>query len=76
MENRLTPAAVRLCPVVGETLERLRGLGLPCLMSGSGAACFALGAVPAACIPTGGSAWTTAFVPRAAALAPPLLSAR
>jgi 4-diphosphocytidyl-2-C-methyl-D-erythritol kinase len=70
MENRLTAAAVRLCPVVGETLERLHALGLPCLMSGSGAACFALAAVPAAATPVGGSAWETAFVPRADALAP------
>lgn len=70
MENRLTAAAVRLCPVVGEMLERLRGAGLPCLMSGSGAACFALGPVSAAAMPVEGSAWATAFVSRAVALAP------
>lgn len=75
LENRLTQAAIRLCPVVGETLARLRKVGLPCLMSGSGAACFALGVVPATCTPVGGSAWETRFIARAEALAPATITA-
>ncbi len=43
LHNRLTAAAVRLCPAVGELLAWLNTQGVPHLMSGSGAACFALG---------------------------------
>jgi 4-diphosphocytidyl-2-C-methyl-D-erythritol kinase len=41
--NRLTAPAARLCPEVVALLEWLAGQGVPHLMSGSGAACFALG---------------------------------
>jgi 4-diphosphocytidyl-2-C-methyl-D-erythritol kinase len=69
MHNRLTDAAVRLCPAVGKVLAALRQLGAPCLMSGSGAACFVLGQAP---VLTGVTAWETAFVSRVDALAPAL----
>jgi len=68
--NRLTDAAVRLCPSVGAVLVALRQQGVPCLMSGSGAACFALGQTQAM---PGVTAWTTGFVSRAEALAPALM---
>ncbi len=42
LHNRLTAAASRLCPPLVALLTWLRELGVPHLMSGSGAACFAL----------------------------------
>ncbi len=43
MCNDLTPAAVRLAPVVGDILDELRAAGArPALMAGSGATCFGL----------------------------------
>ena len=70
LHNRLTAAAVRLCPAVGALLAHLRRQGVPCLMSGSGAACFAL----APCEPPPGvTAWRTSFVPRAEAVSPPVM---
>lgn len=71
MHNRLTDAALRLCPPVGRVLTGLRQSGAPCLMSGSGAACFALGHAPRLADVT---AWTTTFVSRADALAPALVT--
>lgn len=68
LHNRLTGAAERLCPDVAALLRHLRRQGVPCLMSGSGAACFALGPCEP---PPGVSAWRTSFVGRAEALAPP-----
>lgn len=69
LHNRLTGAAVRLCPAVGGVLEHLRRQSVPCLMSGSGAACFALGL----CVPPSGvSLWQTSFIGRAEALASPM----
>jgi 4-diphosphocytidyl-2-C-methyl-D-erythritol kinase len=62
LANRLTAAAVRLCPPVGAVLAWLAGQGVPYLMSGSGAACFALGTVAP---PPGVTAFVTAFRPRA-----------
>jgi 4-diphosphocytidyl-2-C-methyl-D-erythritol kinase len=59
--NRLTDPAVRLCPAVGELLAYLHRLGVPHLMSGSGAACFALGYIDP---PAGVKAWHTTFVTR------------
>lgn len=61
LSNRLTDPAVRLCPAVGELLRHLRQLGLPSLMSGSGAACFVLGHIDA---PAGVTAWQTTFITR------------
>lgn len=60
LHNRLTAPAVRLCPAVGELLEWLRNQGIPHLMSGSGAACFALAHVDP---PPGVRAWRTHFRP-------------
>lgn len=60
LHNRLTAAAVRLCPAVGGLLEWLRNQGIPHLMSGSGAACFALAHVDP---PPGVRAWRTHFRP-------------
>jgi 4-diphosphocytidyl-2C-methyl-D-erythritol kinase len=56
MGNRLTAAATRLCPPVGALLEWLRGQGVVHLMSGSGAACFALAHLDP---PAGVRAWRT-----------------
>ena len=43
MCNDLTPAAIRLAPVVGDILDELRAAGArPALMAGSGATCFGL----------------------------------
>ena len=61
LSNRLTDPAVRLCPAVGELLAHLHRLGLPYLMSGSGAACFVLGHIDP---PAGVTAWHTTFVTR------------
>jgi 4-diphosphocytidyl-2-C-methyl-D-erythritol kinase len=58
LHNRLTGPARRLCPEVGALLDYLAGCGVPYLMSGSGAACFALGQVMA---PAGVRAWRTTF---------------
>lgn len=63
LSNRLTPAARRLCPAVGTLLDWLAVQGVPHLMSGSGAACFALAHLAP---PAGVRAWRTAFRPRAA----------
>jgi 4-diphosphocytidyl-2-C-methyl-D-erythritol kinase len=70
LHNRLTAAAVRLCPAVAGVLAHVQRQGVPCLMSGSGAACFALGQCSA---PPDVSVWQTGFIGRAAALAPPSL---
>ena len=49
MCNDLTPAAIRLRPVVGDILDELRAAGArPALMAGSGATCFGLFAEVAA----------------------------
>jgi 4-diphosphocytidyl-2-C-methyl-D-erythritol kinase len=61
LANRLTAAASRLCPPVAGLLAWLAGQGVPYLMSGSGAACFALGDVAP---PPGVTAFVTAFRPR------------
>lgn len=58
LHNRLTAPAVRLCPAVGELLSWLEKQGVPHLMSGSGAACFALGHLDP---PPGVRAWRTRF---------------
>ena len=43
LSNDLTPAAIRLAPVVGDILDELRAAGArPALMAGSGATCFGL----------------------------------
>ncbi len=60
LHNRLTAPAVRVCPAVGDLLARLAGSGLPHLMTGSGAACFALGSVAA---PPGVRAWAATTTP-------------
>jgi 4-diphosphocytidyl-2-C-methyl-D-erythritol kinase len=65
--NRLTEPAVRCCPTVGLLLEGLRAQRLPSLMSGSGAACFALGSATS---PIPGRIWKTRFLPRDEALRP------
>ncbi|HEX3135473.1 MAG TPA: hypothetical protein VHX44_18060, partial [Planctomycetota bacterium] len=70
MRNRLTAAATRLCPPVEVVLAALRQSGAPCLMSGSGAACFVLGQAPPL---AGVTAWPTTLVSRADALAPALV---
>jgi 4-diphosphocytidyl-2C-methyl-D-erythritol kinase len=70
LHNRLTAPAVRLCPAVGALLAHLQQQGVPCLMSGSGAACFALGACEP---PAGVTVWRTSFIPRSDALAPPAM---
>lgn len=62
LHNRLTTAAVRLCPAVGELLTWLGTQGVPHLMSGSGAACFALGHLDP---PPGVTAWRTVTGPGA-----------
>lgn len=60
LRNRLAAPAVRVCPAVGALLDHLAGLGVPHLMTGSGAACFAFAAVDP---PPGVRAWTTALTP-------------
>lgn len=60
LHNRLTPAAVRVCPAVGALLAHLAGLGVPHLMTGSGAACFAFAEVAP---PPGVRAWRTLLTP-------------
>jgi len=61
LENRLAGPARRVCPAVGALLDHLAGLGVPHLMTGSGAACFALGAVKP---PAGVRAWRVRLAPR------------
>jgi 4-diphosphocytidyl-2-C-methyl-D-erythritol kinase len=60
LHNRLTAPAVRLCPAVGVLLRWLGTRGVPHLMSGSGAACFALGHLDP---PPGVRAWRTRSLP-------------
>lgn len=62
LHNRLTGPAQRLCPAVGQLLAWLATQGAPYLMSGSGAACFALAHLDP---PPGVRAWKTAFTPAA-----------
>lgn len=61
LHNRLTLPACRVCPAVGELLGHLAARGVPHLMTGSGAACFALGAVSP---PPGVRAWRIRLAPR------------
>jgi 4-diphosphocytidyl-2-C-methyl-D-erythritol kinase len=56
LHNRLTAPAGRLCPAVVQLLGWLAAKGVPHLMSGSGAACFALGHIDA---PAGTRSWRT-----------------
>lgn len=58
--NRLTPPACRVCPAVGDLLAHLAGLGVPHLMTGSGAACIAFAEVAA---PPRVRAWPTRLRP-------------
>lgn len=60
LHNRLTAPAVRVCPAVGDLLAHLAGLGVPHLMTGSGAACFAFADVAA---PPGVRSWRTVLAP-------------
>jgi 4-diphosphocytidyl-2-C-methyl-D-erythritol kinase len=62
LHNRLTPAATRLCPPLGELLAWLATQDVPHLMSGSGAACFALAHLAP---PPGVRAWQTMTGPGA-----------
>jgi 4-diphosphocytidyl-2-C-methyl-D-erythritol kinase len=62
LHNRLTPAATRLCPPLAELLAWLATQGVPYLMSGSGAACFALAHLAP---PPGVRAWQTMTGPGA-----------
>ena len=61
LANRLTGPAVRFCPAVGELLATLRRHGDLAWMTGSGAACIALGEVAA---PPATRAWPTWLRPR------------
>ena len=63
LHNRLTGPAARLCPEVAELLAWLASHGVPHLLSGSGAACFALADVDP---PPGVRAFHTATGPGAA----------
>lgn len=60
--NRMTEAACRLQPAVGELLAWLGQKKVPHLMSGSGSACFALAHLEP---PAGIQVWNTHFRPRA-----------
>ncbi len=62
--NRLTAPACRVCPPVATLLAQLAGSGLPYLMTGSGAACFALGEVPGS---AGIRTWRSKLVPATSA---------
>jgi len=62
LHNRLTAAASRLCPQVADLLAWLAQRGVPHLMSGSGAACFALAHIEP---PAGVRAWQTMTGPGA-----------
>lgn len=46
LHNRLAAPARRLCPPAAALLDALAAAGVPHLLSGSGAACFCLGAAP------------------------------
>lgn len=63
LHNRLTGPAARLCPQVAELLAWLGARGVPHLLSGSGAACFALADIDP---PPGVRAFRTASGPGAA----------
>ena len=65
LQNRLTGAAERLAPAVGELLDWLTQQGVPHLMSGSGAACFALAELAEATLPPGVTAYRTRTGPGA-----------
>jgi 4-diphosphocytidyl-2-C-methyl-D-erythritol kinase len=60
--NRLAAPARRLCAPAAALLDHLALLGVPHLLSGSGAACVAFAEVQP---PPGVRAWRTAFRPRA-----------
>jgi 4-diphosphocytidyl-2-C-methyl-D-erythritol kinase len=60
LHNRLSAPACRVCPAVGTLLDHLAGCGVPYLMTGSGAACFALGTINP---PSGVRAWTCRLAP-------------
>lgn len=60
LHNRLTDAAKRLCPAVADLLAWLAQRDVPYLMSGSGAACFALAHIDP---PSGVRAWQTVTGP-------------
>lgn len=62
LHNRLTAAAGRLCPSVAQLLAWLEQRGVPHLMSGSGAACFALAHIDP---PSGVRSWQTMTGPGA-----------
>jgi 4-diphosphocytidyl-2-C-methyl-D-erythritol kinase len=62
MHNRLTAAATRLCPELDQLMHWLMRSEIPAVMSGSGSACVALGAVTP---PTGVRAWSTQLRTRA-----------
>ena len=64
LHNRLTEAAIRACPAVGDLLAWLATQQVPYLMSGSGAACFALGDLADRQLPPGIRAWVTSTTPR------------
>lgn len=64
LHNRLAAPAVRLCPAVGDLLAWLAAQEAPHLMSGSGAACFALAHLDP---PAATRAWQTWFIPGAGA---------
>jgi 4-diphosphocytidyl-2-C-methyl-D-erythritol kinase len=58
LHNRLSAPARRVCPAVGALLDHLASLGVPHLMTGSGAACFAFATVAQ---PPGIRAWQTSL---------------
>ncbi len=62
LANRLTAPACRVCPAVGGLLAHLAARGVPHLMTGSGAACFAFAAIDP---PLGIRAWRTRLSPQA-----------
>jgi 4-diphosphocytidyl-2-C-methyl-D-erythritol kinase len=66
LHNRLTGAAERLAPAVSELLIWLARMGVPHLMSGSGAACFALAELADAPFPPGVTVYRTTTGPGAA----------
>ncbi|HAT12074.1 MAG TPA: 4-(cytidine 5'-diphospho)-2-C-methyl-D-erythritol kinase [Planctomycetes bacterium] len=60
LHNRLSAPARRVCPAVGDLLDHLAGCGVPYLMTGSGAACFAFGTVSP---PPGVRSWPCRLAP-------------